>query len=152
MKESQLVNHLIAHWDELMGKFDLHFAFKEKSWRPRWRCDITAYRVLSHKDRPHRSPVYIEVKHKRNTRDLLYEVSKALEAANLRSFSEIPKPAVAVLVEDLERHVVEELFRKGVWIFRYKLPHKGSPDPFKSMSIRQCHSVEEFYATFIIEK
>ena len=152
MKESHLVDYIIENWNELLGPFDLHFAYKEKAWRPKWRCDITAFRILPYNNRSHRSPVYIEVKHRRNTRDLLYEISKALEAAIVPRNSQIPKPAVAVIVEYLERHVLEELFQKGVWIFRYTLPFKNSPQPFKGMSIKRCSSVDDFYATFVIEK
>jgi hypothetical protein len=87
--ERQIVNHIIKNWDSLFEE-GIKYQGREKEWIRGWRNDITSYVEMElgeeygYLEKPHnfKAPIFIEVKYKSDSRDLLYELKKALTAVS----------------------------------------------------------------------
>lgn len=110
-KEKQIVDYIIKNWSSLMFK-DMQFFRREKEWLPGWRNDITAVVPMTLGEEygyktPHtafKMPVFIEVKYNSESRDLIYELTKALTAVsrfkNTATKDKLPHPAQVGVISD----------------------------------------------------
>lgn len=83
--EKDIVNYICDNWDKYFK--NIKFYAKEKQWLDNWRCDITAYREMivnfqGNDNYNYRAPIFIEVKFRSSSRDLIYELEKAKKRVN----------------------------------------------------------------------
>lgn len=78
LKEKDIVNHIIQNWDNLFEE-EVKFCKKEATLLEDYRCDIVGYiQPKGTTNYASRSNLLFECKYQSNSRDLIYELTKAI--------------------------------------------------------------------------
>lgn len=148
--EKQIVDHIIANWDQLFEP-ELLFYDKEHAWTEDWRCDITAYIPMTlgeeygfKRPYPYKSGVFIEVKYDSNSRDLIYELTKAL---NFIKKTRLPHHIGVISNDFSDIHIVE--FLESNHIHMWLIEMEGND--LQSLKLKYINTPEELQDTFRIE-
>lgn len=119
--EKQIVDHIIEHWNELFEE-GIYFFRKEHSWLEDWRCDITAYSHMElgeeygfEKPHDYRAPIFMEVKYESSSRDLIYELSKALEFVRRHQY---PMYVAAISDDFSDPHILRFILDNGIHMWK----------------------------------
>jgi hypothetical protein len=114
LNEKMIIDYIINNWNKIMPKKLLFFK-REVAWLDNWHCDITAFKTVKifnkriKKKVKYRMPIFIEVKFRSNSRDLIYELEKAI---SFRDNHELPQ-VIAVMSDNIEDKSILNFMKKN---------------------------------------
>lgn len=106
--EKQIVDHIIKNWEKLFEP-GLHFFKREVEWLEGWKCDITAWFMMEYEGEPHKAAVFMEAKYDSPSRDLIYELCKALTFVNRHKAPSF----VAVISDDFSDPYIQNFIKEN---------------------------------------